>query len=324
MRESPRSKPIEPLSVALFGKFSVQVGQQPTATFDSYKVQELFSYLLLHRNRPHAREMLATLLWDDVSTTQSKSYLRKTLWQLQGALDRHHPTTKADILRVDPDWIELNLSEKLGLDVASFEAAATQCQGKAGGKLGEQEVQILQNAVESYRGDLLEGWFQEWCLYERERFQHMYLVMLDKLMGYCEAHAAYETGMLYGTRILRYDPVREYTHRQLMRLHYLAGDRTAALHQYERCVALLRKEMDVGPARQTVVLYEQICADQLHLPLAEPITLPSNRSGKLAVPPVAAYSELLDRLRQAEATLEGIQHTLRHDIQQLETFLHGQ
>jgi DNA-binding SARP family transcriptional activator len=266
---------------------------------------------------------LANLLWDDVSTAQSKSYLRKTLWQLHGYLD-HQQATAEKILRVDPEWIELNLTEKLALDVASFEAAATQCQGKAGCQLGEQEVQTLQSAVALYRGDLLEGWFQEWCLYERERFQHMYLVMLDKLMGYCEAHAAYETGILYGTRILRYDAVREYTHRQLMRLHYLAGDRTAALHQYERCVALLRKEMDVGPARQTVLLYEQICADQLHLSTDKPSTMPPTRPNEPTTPPVAAYSELLDHLRQAEATLQGIQHTLRQDIQQLETFLHRQ
>ena len=36
-----------------------------------------------------------------------------------------------------------------------------------------------------YRGDLLEGCYQDWCLFERERLQNAYLAMLDKLMVRC-------------------------------------------------------------------------------------------------------------------------------------------
>ena len=48
-----------------------------------------------------------------------------------------------------------------------------------------------------------------------------------------------------------------------MRLHHLAGNRSAALRQYERCVAFLRQELDVDPSAQTVALYEQIRSDRL-------------------------------------------------------------
>ena len=40
--------------------------------------------------------------------------------------------------------------------------------------------------------------------------------------------------LAYGARILHCDRARERTHRRLMRLHFLAGDRTAALRQYPR------------------------------------------------------------------------------------------
>jgi two-component SAPR family response regulator len=93
--------------------------------------------------------------------------------------------------------------------------------------------------VALYHGDLLEDWFQDWCLYERERLQNIYLAALDKLMDYCEASRDYDAGLAYGTRILRHDLARERTHRRLMRLYYLAGDRTSALRQYDRCVQIL-------------------------------------------------------------------------------------
>ncbi|NIN69138.1 MAG: hypothetical protein GTO63_31510, partial [Anaerolineae bacterium] len=81
------------------------------------------------------------------------------------------------------------------------------------------------------------------CLYERERLQNMYLAILDKLVSYSEVQGAYEAGLGYGSRILSYDGARERTHRRLMRLYYLAGDRTAALRQYDSCVEALRREL---------------------------------------------------------------------------------
>jgi DNA-binding SARP family transcriptional activator len=91
----------------------------------------------------------------------------------------------------------------------------------------------------------------------------MYMMMLDKLMDYCERNNQYEMGLSYGVRILQHDGARECTHRQMMRIYYLAGDRTAALRQYQRCVEALAEDLGVKPERRTVSLYEQICADQL-------------------------------------------------------------
>ncbi|MDQ3247580.1 MAG: hypothetical protein M3Q45_00085 [Chloroflexota bacterium] len=317
MGKLPDSAHVDQIAVFLFGKFSVQLSGQPYKDLESCKAQELFGYLLLHRDQPQSRESVASLLWGDTSTAQSKSYLRKALWRLQSALD---PPLKAGILRVEAEWIELNLAAPLWLDVAIFEHAFGQCQGLDGRTLDAQAVQSLQCAVDLYRGDLLEGWFQEWCLYERQRFQHMYLVMLDKLIAWCEAQANYELGILYGTRILRYDPARERTHRQLMRLYNLAGDRTGALRQYERCAALLHSELDVAPARQTVALYQQIRADCLPTLTLASVPLPGKRLD-IENTPIATYTELLVRFRQTETTLDEMQQALRRNIEQLEILL---
>ena len=91
----------------------------------------------------------------------------------------------------------------------------------------------------------------------------MQLAMLNKLMTYFETIEEYEMGLVYGHRILQFDRAHERTHRRMMRLHYLAGDRTAALRQYDRCTAALDGELSVKPAKWTVSLYNQIKAYQL-------------------------------------------------------------
>ena len=101
----------------------------------------------------------------------------------------------------------------------------------------------------------------------------MYLLMLDKLIVYLQFHGEYEVAQGYGATILRYDPARERTHRQLMHLYSLAGDRTSALRQYERCVQALKQELGVKPERKTVELYERIKSDQMGH--TENLTIPS-------------------------------------------------
>jgi DNA-binding SARP family transcriptional activator len=307
------------LRVRLFEKLSIERGEHTVGGIGAGKAQELFCYLMLYRDRPHPRETLACLLWGDSSAAQSKKYLRQTLWQLQAALSARSEPIDGRAVLVEPDWIYLNPHEDLWLDVAVFEQAFTHLQGVPGRELEPGAVRAVQDAVSLYRGDLLEGWYQDWCLFERERLQEMFLVMLDKLMGYCEAHQEHEAGLTYGMRILRYDRAHERTHRRLMRLHYLAGDRTSALRQYERCTKALDEELGVRPSRSTVALYEQIRADWFNDALTAPadsIVLASHDAAYAPLP------ELVQRLKGFQAHLIDLERQIRQDIQAIEVALH--
>ncbi len=308
------------LSVCLLGKFSARRDEQELAGLDFTKIQHLFCYLLLYRMRSHSREALAALLWGDSPTSQSKKYLRQALWQLQSALNSGADSLEDYILVIEADWISINSKANLLFDVAAFEQNFAVVQGVPIHEMDEQSAQAIIDAAQLYRGDLMEGCYEEWCLYERERFQNMYISMLDKLMSYCEAHKQYETGLQYGSRILCYDRAREHAHRKLMRLQYLAGDRTGALRQYERCVKALEEELGVKPAKKTVALYEQIRADQLYDPPPGATKVDVDME-----PTVAADSlpEVLNRLKKIRAALTNLQHQIKKDIQAVELVLKG-
>jgi DNA-binding SARP family transcriptional activator len=309
-----------PLSVRLFGKFCVQRNEKAVSGLEACKLQELFSYLLIFRSSPHPRESLAALLWGDSSTTQSKKYLRQALWQLQSALvPQGKSRRRLPILSVEPDSVSVNAMAEISLDVAEFESVFSVVREIAGQDLDPSLAQTVEDTVQLYRGDLLEGWYQDWCLCERERLQSHYLSMLDKLLSYCEASHKFETGLAHGLRVLRYDRARESTHRRLMRLYYLAGDRTAALRQYEHCAAALNEELGVKPARRTVALYEQMRADQFE-GLKPALTTISNSPSSADSPPV---SEVMERLRQLRALLSDIHRQVQKEIKAVDLVLNS-
>lgn len=307
------------LRVSLFGRLDVRVDERGTTRLSGRKVQELFCYLCLYRQRPHSREAVAGLLWSDCLTARSRKCLRQALWQLQAAIGSQTHPDGDSVLLLDSDWVQLNPRADLWIDVAKFEEAFRPVSGLPGRELDAQTAQALHGAVQLYRGHLLEGWYQDWCLYERERLQNMYLAMVDKLIDYAEATHAYEAALEYGNRILRHDVAHERTYRKMMRLHYLAGDRTAALRQYGRCAAILDKELGVRPTRSTVALYEQIRQDRLDRPASTPADVDHGSQ----VAPVA-LTEVLARLRQLEALLTNTQHHVSCHIQAVEATLNDQ
>jgi DNA-binding SARP family transcriptional activator len=211
------------------------------------------------------------------------------------------------MLHVGPEDVELKSGGSLWLDVETFEQAFAEAEGVKGRDLDPAQVDALDEAARLYRGDLLEGCYQDWCLFERERLQNMYFALLDKLMGYCEAHAQYDVGLAYGAQILRLDRARERAHRRMMRLYFLEGDRTAALRQYERCVKALEEELGVKPDRRTQQLYHHI---RVNLP-----TTPTSTPGDEAQPPLV---EALGHLEQLSAALVGLQQQVELRIQTIE------
>jgi len=305
------------LNISLFGKFSVKRDGQVLAGFDARKVQELFCYLLLHRDHSLSRETLAGVLWPETTTALSKKSLRQALWQLQSALGSQSEAISERMLVVDAEWIQLNAQADLWLDVATFEYASNITQNIPGAELDTQKALMLQQAVQLYQGPLLEGWYNDWCILERERLQTLYLAMLDKLMGYCEVRHDYETGLQYGMRIMCYDRARERTHRRLMRLHYLNGDRAAALRQYEQCAAALEDELGVGPSKHTVALYEQIQADHL-----DETDSSSTASSMIPTTMLDTASplliEVLGRLIQLQSSLADLQTQLQQTMKTME------
>lgn len=305
------------LTLHLFGRFEAHYGKQRLDHLENAKARELLSFLLINDHRPHHREVLAGQLWADSTTAQSRKYLRQALWQLQSALRTATNSDHADILTIEPDWIRLNADAPIWADVIEFQKGFTATRELAGHELSSDKFEILRQSVDLYVSDLLDGWYQDWCQEERLRLQTMYVIMVDKLASYCEHHHLYELGIEYATRILHLDRAHERTHRRLIRMHHLSGDRTAALRQYERCRAALAQELGIKPSPTTQQLYAELATG---LDSFDGRAQRSDRSDRLVEP--NPLPSILRHLQQLQGLLNDLQHDVEHNIAIVERSLH--
>jgi DNA-binding SARP family transcriptional activator len=106
--------------------------------------------------------------------------------------------------------------------------------------------------------EVLEGFYDEWALRERERLRILYLKSQAHLLRYYSQHELYERALACGRKILDQEPLREEIHREMMRLYSKSGQRPLALRQYETCCQILETELDVPPMTETRTLHTQI------------------------------------------------------------------
>jgi DNA-binding SARP family transcriptional activator len=203
--------------------------------------------------------MLADAIWSGRTTAQARKYLRQGLWRIQAAIGQG----PGDLLLVGSDWVQVNDDALDWLDVKQFEGAMSAVKGVAGRDLTVAAADDLRSACDLYRGDLLEGWYQDWALYERHRYKARYISMLERLLEYAETHRKLDEALLYGDLILEHDRAHERTHVRMMRIYYRSGDRTAAMRQFRQCVAILDHELDARPAARTIELFDRIRADRV-------------------------------------------------------------
>jgi DNA-binding SARP family transcriptional activator len=230
-------------SLRLFGTLRVQIDND-VLDFSQYgKARELLCYILLHRQQPHARNVLAGRLWADCEQAQSRKYLRQSLWQLRQIIRTSPVVGDPQLLNISSDSISWSATPDVWVDIVLFEAAFALAEDFAAEQIDENLASAMHDAIALYDGDLLEGWYQDWCIFHRERLQNMYLGMLEQLMDYYELRREYERALVYGGRLLQQDRARECVHVRVMRLRYLSGDRIGALRQYQRCVEALDQEL---------------------------------------------------------------------------------
>ena len=251
------------------------------------RVAALLAYLGLEG--PSPKFAVASLLWPDSPPTTIRGNMRQLLRRLRLLCD--------GVELVEATAERLSLIPSLRVDIAQLKAAAA----------AQEHLQVLEIVRSSGGGPLLSSLALEDCdelsrWLDGARTAVEGWVRTARQQGVTQAMAQgdWNTASALVHAWLQQEPESEQAGRHLIQLHYLQGDRDAALAAFERLRATLSRELDAAPMPETLALMRQIeKGTVLPQPLAAPsVSLPLS----VRRPPVLAGRE--DAWRQLE---EGLQ-----------------
>lgn len=220
-RPAPAVAPSAAVRLRLLGGFELTVDGVPHELPPA--AARLVAFLALHV-RPALRSYVAGVLWGDRSDERAGACLRSAVWRTNSA----HPVIHAARTRL----------VLAGMSVDALEAAEAAHAQLVGGS-------PVAPAVLS--GQLLPGWYDDWVVVERERLGQLCLEGMEQMAQTYLRQGRWHQAVEAALAVVAAEPLRESAHRVLIEAHIAAGNRAAALRQFEACSALMRRELGLEP-----------------------------------------------------------------------------
>ncbi len=182
----------------------------------------LLAWLALEGPTPRAQ--LAAVLWPDSDEQAQRNALRQRLFQLK---------------------------RQIGIDLAVGSTTLALAEGVS------HDLSEADTVLGSSTHDHSEA-FAQWLALQRQRRAQRSNERWAQAADAAENARDYDTALSWARQLLAHDPTSELAHRRVMRLHYLRGDRAAALLAFDACERALKDEVGTRPDAQTMALLAMI------------------------------------------------------------------
>jgi DNA-binding SARP family transcriptional activator len=199
------------------------------------KTAAVLAYLALEGET--SKYKLAGFLWPDSGETAARNNMRQLLRRLR--------LVAGELVEGDD---RISLSQIVTTDVSNLSSLDL-------AKVLELKTQAT----------LLEGLeyddapdFAEWLEHVREEFAALRLRAAETEADRLESKGQFNKALELAHLAVKLEPLSEESHRRVMRLHYLSGDRAAALAAFERCKETLQEELGAEPLEETLELARMI------------------------------------------------------------------
>jgi DNA-binding SARP family transcriptional activator len=198
--------------------------------------QRVLAFVALH-DRPVLRPHVAGSLWLDSPEERASANLRSALWRIH----------RCGLRLVRTIGQQLSLERGVVVDVRESSALARRV-------LEKPNAAVLEPASSLYDGDLLPGWYDDWLVFERERYRQLRLRALDALCERLTVAGRLGDALEAGLAAVASEPLRESAHRAVIRVHLAEGNVGEAIRQYGLCRRVLREQLGIEPSAQIEAL----------------------------------------------------------------------
>ena len=301
------------LRISLFGSLRIAHDNWAKELTLPRGVMGLLVYLLLRRHRLHPREVLADVFWGENSPEKARGSLNTALWRLRNILEPDGVPAGTYLISTPSGEVGFNQASQYWLNIALFEEMVNRILAVPVQTMDESSARELQSVLDLYTADLLEGFYEDWVLRERERLRGLYIKSLMYLLQYDKYNHQYQKALSHGQRILDFDPLREEIHREMMRLYIENGQRTQAIRQYSICQKILADELGIPPMPETQALYKQITGEPS-----------SNNYFQVSPPEPKDLAQALQQLTQAIEAIKFARVQIQQAVQYIERHTGGQ
>jgi len=249
------------LELHCFGHFTALLGGHEVKDkyWQTRHAKHLFLYLALSEGKLFLEDKLIDMFWGDSPANKGRQSLQTTLTRIRNVFRKKlKDVASPDYIVRDGKFLSFNKEACYWIDVEEFRRCIEAGEKFEGMDNPGKAVVEYQKAERLYEGDLLEGIYEDWCIWKREELWEKYLSCLAKLAHYSLERGNPESAFKYADKILKSDPLNSKGIINYMRASCRMGKRDAAVKRYHQYVRGIEKELGIPPEPDVIRLYNEI------------------------------------------------------------------
>jgi len=255
-------KPAADLTIKMLGP--VEIFRDPARplaadAWTTKRARDILCFIASRRHRRASKDTIIDTFWGESDFDAVEKNFHPTVSHIRKALNSRQPLRQNFLLYRDGDYL-LSQDFSYSIDTEEFDRLVAEAEAARRSGKHERQIELYEQACALYRGDFMQGTYDEWVEEQRAYYREQYLRMLEALALAAQKTEDWPRTLQLAQEILHDDQFREDVHCMIMRSHGALGNRGAIKEQYELLRRLLRKELGVEPAAETQRLYRQLMA----------------------------------------------------------------
>jgi len=253
------------LEIITLGRFEVRYGDVLVSedAKRSYRLWDLFRYLITFRGKGSLPEVMAETLWPDQEYEDPKGAIRTLVYRLRRLLtEKTGLSDKIDFITFYQGGYQWNTKVNYWLDADDFERLCAQAEQTAAGR-PEQAIDLYSRALSLYQGEYLpECSYHEWVIPVRHHYHRIYLKAVVELTSLLKPLRRYSEIISVCERALAVEPFEEELHLAFLDALVSSGRLKQARAHYEHITSALYRELGVKPSLAMRSMYRRIQSNE--------------------------------------------------------------
>ena len=244
---------ITDLSVNVLGP--IEIFRDPSKPFapDAWttrRARDIFCYIATSKHRRVAKDVLIETFWPEEDPGVIEKNFHPTISHIRKALNSRQAFKQNFILFRDGAY-QLNPELSFLIDAEEFDRHFADAEAAKREKANERLRHSLESAHRCYRGEFMEGIYEDWADDRRNYYSEQFARVTTALAKLELAEKRLASAKKYAEETLTVDPYREDIHRLILRIYAAQAKPVAVKKHYDSMQELFRKDLGVEPSAET-------------------------------------------------------------------------
>lgn len=221
------------------------------------RARDIFCFIATSKYRRTAKDVLIDTFWRDEDPAVIEKNFHPTISHIRKALNSRQAYKQNFILFRDGAY-QLNPELAYLIDTEDFELAVAEAEKAKREKDADGLRAALERAHSLYRGEFMQGVYDEWADERRGYYAEQFLRVVAALAKLHFSERKVAAAQKFAQELIALDPYREDMHRLVMRILASQGKPAAVKKHFENLTALLNSELGIEPSPETRRVFSEL------------------------------------------------------------------